>query len=393
MPIQVIELRSCHGCAGEYFSERRRRAATPQQFRFSTFMAACPYPSPGQPASESSALDGSRPCLAETTEVPPAELIPGFLIGSRPMRRLAEEIKRAAATSASLLIDGESGTGKELIATAIHEYSGRRAGPFVIVDCATLHAGLAETELFGYERGSFTGAFARKDGLFQAATGGTVFLDEISELPLALQPKLLRVLEQRAVRSVGGTSYVNIDARIIAATNQDIPGLVGAGRFRQDLYHRLNVLTLHAPPLRERREDVQILAKYFLQKEYPGRQLTGQVIKMLQTYDWPGNVRELKNCVTRMGIAPSVVGSAEEVAVLLGLQVPNDHASEGEGSLPLETLTLDELHRRYLTQQLAKHGGNKKGAARAMGISLKTIYNWIGRYKAESASGGEPPGK
>ncbi|MDR2077183.1 MAG: sigma-54 dependent transcriptional regulator [Desulfovibrio sp.] len=298
------------------------------------------------------------------------------LIGqSAPMRRLLELIRTIAPSEATVLISGESGTGKEVAARLIHDHSKRRNGPFVAVNCGALSESLLESELFGHEKGAFTGADKRRDGRFLAANKGSLFLDEIGEMPLPMQVKLLRVIQERELQRVGGDQTISVDARILAATNRDPREEIKAGRFRQDLFYRLNVVSLVLPPLRERREDIALLAMHFL-KLYAGRNaktvkgFTPAAMDRLLKYPWPGNVRELENAVERA------------VVLLMGNYVserelpPNILESGREDAAPgqsFRNMTLEEIERRIILETLEEAGGNKSEAARRLGINRKTL--------------------
>lgn len=288
-------------------------------------------------------------------------------------------IEKIANTSSSVLIQGESGTGKELIARAIHYNSSRADGPFVAINCGALPENLLESELFGYVKGAFTGAHTNKIGLLKAADGGTLLLDEISEMPLPLQVKLLRVLQEREVLPVGATKPVPFDARVIAATNRNLEEEINAQRFRDDLYYRLSVFSFTLPPLRERREDVPLLARYFVEKYsrelgVPPRTLSDEALQALINYDWRGNIRELQNAIER---AVALSDGRIEVA----------HLPEKIQATPLairdlngQTLTLDELERRYILETLARERDDKVRVAELLGIDLSTLYRKLKRY-------------
>ncbi len=292
--------------------------------------------------------------------------IEGILGSSRVIQDLREIVQRIAPTGATILLEGETGTGKELIARAIHELSGR-IEPFVPVNCGSISVDLLESELFGHTKGAFTGAHTAREGLFSHARGGTLFLDEIGELPLTMQSKLLRVLEERKVRAVGADRETPIDVRVIAATNKHLAEEVAAGRFREDLYFRLNVVTLEAPPLRERLDDLPELAEYF------GSAIAGEMgttplllthadMVQLQRYAWPGNVRELRNVIER--------------SLLLG-KLPHDCFPEGRPNAATNSTPPDwnlaQVERDHITQVLTLCEGNKSEAARRLGVSRKTL--------------------
>jgi two-component system, NtrC family, response regulator AtoC len=293
---------------------------------------------------------------------------------------------RVAPSSATVLILGESGTGKELVARAIHAASGRAAGPFVPVDCGAIAEGVLESELFGHVRGAFTGAQAARRGLFEEAHGGTLFLDEIGDIGPALQARLLRALQEGEIRPVGSNEVVPVDVRVVAATNKDLAAAVKDGRFREDLFYRLNVVTIRIPPLRDRREDVPLLAEHFAAKL--GRAeaaVTQPVRELLVGYDWPGNVRELENVIARaLALNPSGVIVPEDLPEAIRRAVPPPLPAVAAGERP----TLSELERRYAAQVLAEQSGNKTRAAEVLGIDRKTLYRILGERDEERAGSG-----
>jgi two-component system response regulator HydG len=298
------------------------------------------------------------------------------MIGRSPaMRVVVDLVRRVAASSAPVLVMGETGTGKELVARAVHSESPRKDAPFVAVNCAALPEALLESELFGHIRGAFTGATQARRGLFVEADRGTLMLDEIGDMPLALQAKLLRVLETGEVRSVGSDAPRKFDIRIVAATNKDLPAVVREGRFRQDLYFRLNVVPVVIPPLRERREDVPLLLEHFLRRSRertPTSPVTGfrpAAVNVLMEYGWPGNVRELEKLVDRWVIT----GQAAEV------DVADVRAALGEWTDPLDEarrglMSLAEVEQRYIAWVMERVGGNKTRASEILGIDPSTIY-------------------
>jgi DNA-binding NtrC family response regulator len=298
---------------------------------------------------------------------------------SEAMLHVFKTAARVAASDATVLILGESGTGKELVAHAIHAASPRAAGPFVPVDCGAIAEGVLESELFGHVRGAFTGAQQARRGLFEEASGGTVFLDEIGDVGPGLQARLLRTLQEGTIRPVGANEAIPVNARVVAATNRDLEAAVKAGRFREDLYYRLNVVTIRIPPLRERREDVPLLAEHFAAKHGRGEGATvsPQAREVLQAYDWPGNVRELENVVARaLALNPSGVVTPADLPSLV-----RGGGAELARGLPLPPAfrpTLDELSRRYAALVLAETGGNKTKAAELLGIDRKTLYRILG---------------
>jgi DNA-binding NtrC family response regulator len=315
------------------------------------------------------------------------------LIGhSRSMQEVFALVRRVAASEASVLITGESGTGKELIARAIHAGSPRAARPLVAVNCAAIPEPLLESDLFGHKRGAFTDAKADKAGLFVEAAGGSIFLDEIGELPLPLQPKLLRVLQERELRPVGATKAEKVDVRLISATNRDLDRRLRDGRFREDLFYRLNVIHIHLPPLRDRVEDVLPLAEHFLARSATraGKALTGfreATRKLLLGYHWPGNVRELENVVERaVALAETAIVTPDDLPPAL-----RDRKNQDRVTTALEQgLTLDQLEREYIQRVLEAEGGNKTRAAQRLGLDRKTLYRKLDEYAAAAGKPAEP---
>ncbi|MFQ5527000.1 MAG: sigma-54-dependent transcriptional regulator [Thermoanaerobaculia bacterium] len=312
----------------------------------------------------------------------------GDLLGeSESMRRLFDQIQRLADSEATILISGDSGTGKELVARALHRGSRRRRGPLVSVNCAALPENLLESELFGHARGAFTGAQTAREGLFAKADRGTLYLDEVGELPLSLQPKLLRALEEGRVRPVGSDQEVPFDARLVAATNRDLEQLVEEDRFRQDLFYRINVIEIQVPPLCARGNDVLLLAQHFVSEfaEKSGKEPTGlseAVAKRLLAYDWPGNVRELKNAMERA----VALTRLDRIAVDDLPQKIRRHEPTGlvvAGSEPADLEPLETVERRYILHTLKVLGGNKTMAARALGCDRKTLYRKLKSYGIE----------
>lgn len=306
-----------------------------------------------------------------------------LLVGnSDSMQSVKRLVERVALTPATVLIQGESGTGKELVAHAIHTLSPRVAGPFIRVNCAALTESLLESELFGHEKGAFTGAHARKTGRFELADGGTLFLDEIGELSFNVQAKLLRVLQERTFERVGGEKTIKVDVRIITATNRDLLKEAKEGRFREDLYYRLSVFPIAIPPLRERRDDISDLADHFLNKlrSYGQIKTLGPgVLTQLMAYNWPGNVRELENVMERM-----VIISQEVVIRVDGLPVFNTSTKEeknlGPFVLPPEGVSLEELEKSLLQQAMEQTGGNQSKAAKRLGLSRHAFLYRLEKY-------------
>jgi two-component system response regulator HydG len=315
----------------------------------------------------------------------------GDLIGeSRVMREVADIVARLAASGSSVLVTGESGTGKELVARALHQQS-QVKGSFVAVNCAAIPEPLLESELFGYEKGAFTDAKTSRAGLFVEADGGTLFLDEIGELPLSLQPKLLRALQERTVRPVGGRKDVPFDARLVAATNRDLSLAVEEGRFRQDLYFRVNVIEIPIPPLRARGADVLLLATHFLKELGPRAKkevlgLSPEVAEQFLKYTWPGNVRELSNVIER-----AIALTAHDHVTVADLPkhlVQNRKAEVVIGSDASELVSLEEIERRYILHVLESVGGSRTAAAKILGLDRTTLWRRLERYGVKAL----PPG-
>jgi two-component system response regulator HydG len=319
-----------------------------------------------------------------------AELAPGIggLLGDAPpFRAVLETLRQAAPTSATILLAGESGTGKELAARLVHDLSLRAAGPFVPINCAAIPEGLLESELFGHEKGAFTGAAARKEGRFERAHGGTLFLDEVGEMSPAIQVKLLRFLQDGVLERVGGTESLRVDVRVVAATNKELAAEVKAGRFREDLFYRLDVVSVRLPPLRERREDVLPLASFFLRRVAEGlpKRVTGfsaGAAAALESYGWPGNVRELQHAVERavilsrgdvleLGDLPEAI----RVAAAGGAELP---AGGAPLVIPLGT-PMEEVERMVIRRTLEQTRGDKNLAAQILGIAARTIYRKLDR--------------
>ncbi len=317
------------------------------------------------------------------------------IVGSAPaMLTVYKTVAHVAPTTATLLIVGESGTGKELVARAIHAKSPRAHKPFVAVNCAALPESILESELFGHERGSFTGATATKRGLFEEATGGTLFLDEIGEISPKMQVQLLRVLQEGEIRRIGATEIIKVDVRVVAATNRDLKGELAAGRFREDLFFRLQVVTVRVPPLRERKGDIPVLVRHFLARhaERLGRhvpRVAPEVIEALEAYDFPGNVRELSHLVERSMLLAreGVVTAADLPQEVTRTWQGAATAGGGSGSLAEDWPTLGVLDRRYIDRVLSRTGGNKTRAAEMLGIDRRTLNRMFARERAAAAGG------
>ncbi|CAN5577524.1 sigma-54 dependent transcriptional regulator [soil metagenome] len=313
----------------------------------------------------------------------------GILGKSAPIRAVLDLVERVARSKSTVLVTGESGTGKERVARAIHELSDRSAAPMLVVNCGALPEALMESELFGHDKGAFTGATQKHLGIFREASGGTVFLDEVGELPLQLQVKLLRVLQERKVRGVGASTETDVDVRVIAATNRNVEDDVKDGKLRQDLYYRLNVLRVEVPPLRDRREDVADLAKHFLRRcaAENGKEISGfsaDALRALEAHPFPGNVRELENVVERaVALASSsVIGLGDLPEAVVGAAA---RATPALHQLPEAGCDLDqvvsELERRLIVQALERTGGVRTNAAKLLGVSLRSL-----RYRMQKLS-------
>lgn len=301
---------------------------------------------------------------------------------SEVMRQLLRMVDRVAPSHATVLILGESGTGKELIANAIHERSTRRHKPFVAINCGALRETLLESELFGHEKGAFTGAYSRKTGLAEVANGGTLFLDEIGELSPGIQAKLLRFLQEGEIYRVGGKDPIKVDIRLISATNKELDKEVVRGNFREDLFYRINTIMIHSPPLRRRKEDIPVLVEHFLTSNpgsgflNRGRQISEDALKILMKYDWPGNIRELQNVCERLQILA-------EGTIIIPNDLPENIKSPDQKIIIDDydpTMTLHELEKRYILKALNYFDGNKTQAANALGITIKTLYNKLHEY-------------
>jgi DNA-binding NtrC family response regulator len=352
--------------------------------------------------------------LGESVEVAlsPRQSFAGLIGRSVQMREMFARLEKLATSDATVLISGETGVGKELVAESLHEHSPRVSGPFVVLDCGSIPQNLIESELFGHERGSFTGAISSYAGAFERAHRGTMFLDEIGELPLAMQPKLLRALERKEVRRIGGSRTIQVDIRVVAATNRDLGVEVNRGRFREDLYYRLAVARVHVPPLRERPEDIEPLIEHFLSitPNADGARLAPETVELMMKHDWPGNVRELRNVIERalllseppiapMGDAAMASSSGARAIAADGGQ---PHAGGDAGAVVGEGLALGrelfeiaidtrspfkeakqalvtEFERRYIRRLLAEHGGNISAAARVAGIDRMSIHKMLHR--------------
>jgi len=317
------------------------------------------------------------------------------LVGDSPaMERVRDLILRVGASEASTLIHGETGTGKELVARALHAAGPRGEGPFVALNCAAVPPNLLESELFGHARGAFTDAKSARNGLFVEASGGTLFLDEIGEMPLEMQAKLLRALQERKVRPVGANTEIEFDSRIVAATHRDLDADVQQGRFRQDLFYRINVVRIDVPPLRERGSDVLKLASFFLERaasrSTKGKlELSPQVAERLLAYDWPGNVRELENCIERaVALARFNHLTVEDLPEKIRAYRADRFVMSANDAQ--EIVSIDELERRYILRVIKLLGGNKARAAQLLGLDRRTLYRKLERYQGQGQGLGSP---
>jgi DNA-binding NtrC family response regulator len=302
----------------------------------------------------------------------------GEIVGkSRKIREVVSLAHKVAPTASPVLIEGESGTGKELVANIIHKKSRRSEGPFIVINCAALQENLLENELFGHEKGAFTGASSFKHGLFELAEGGTFFIDEISEMNPNIQAKLLRVIELGEFRRVGGNRQIRVDVRVLAATNRNLEEEVKKGRFREDLFYRLNVVTLSLPPLRERKEDIPMLVDYFLRTQGMeggwGKAISADALGSLKNYDWPGNIRELANVLER-----ALILSTGNTITLKDLPLTIFGKSS---TLPQSVSTLVEIEKNLIEKTLRELNGNKTKTAKTLGISLRNLYRKIEKYE------------
>jgi len=328
--------------------------------------------------------------------------VQGFdaVVCSESMRRLMQMVERVARSSASVLITGETGSGKEFIARALHHHSLRCAKPWIDLNCAALPEHLVESELFGYEKGAFSGADALKQGLFELANGGTLFLDEIGELEPKVQVKLLRVLDGVPYYRLGGNKKVAVDVRVIAATNQELESAVKTGRFRSDLFHRLGQVQLRIPPLRERPEDLEALAGFFLQQHCPGMHFSSAAMALMRNYGWPGNIRELRNVV----IQASMTSESNEIKptdlppeIAFGASasttssVTSHAAAASAAPVAANTTDLEELEKQTILRTLAKTGGHQGLAAEQLGISRRTLSRKLKQYNLNQRDGDTGP--
>jgi DNA-binding NtrC family response regulator len=308
----------------------------------------------------------------------------GMLGNSPPMHQLKRDIEKIADTRGTVLLTGESGTGKELAARAIHELSIRRNGPYIRINCAAIPESLLEAELFGHEKGAFTNAIARREGMFELADGGTLLLDEVTEIDPSLQSKLLRVLQEREIMRLGGKATIKVDVRVIATTNRDLKSMVREAKFKEDLYYRLNVIPLSVPPLRDRPEDIPVLARHFVERACAENnrsllEIEDEAMKVIVNHPWPGNVRELENSLER-----SVILCESDTLNVENLRL--DQEEKAATSAPRtqhDQMTLREMERELILRRLTLTGGNRTRAAEMLGISVRTLRNKINQYRSE----------
>lgn len=346
-----------------------------------------PTVAPGAAPSPRAASSPSTPPSPQTSprrpaSSPGADASPfGMVGGSIPMRKLAETVRRVGPSDAAVLIEGETGSGKELVARGLHDVSDRRDRPFIVVNCGAISPELIESELFGHERGSFTGATAQRRGAFELAHNGTIFLDEIGELPYTLQPKLLRALEQKEIKRVGGNETLPADARVLAATNRNLKDEVARKAFREDLYFRVGAIRIAVPPLRDRREDLSPLSRHFLEginarSARPLPALSPSALDALVSHDWPGNVRELRNALQRAVVmAEGNELSAADFSFLRESSQPPSDAVTPEGLTRWE-----QAERTNILAELSRQGGNKTRTARVLGIAKSTLFEKLKKY-------------
>lgn len=319
------------------------------------------------------------------------------IIGASPaLMNVVSMVDKIAPTNATVLIQGESGTGKELIARRLHTKSERANNPYVTINCGALQENLLESELFGHEKGAFTGAVVQKLGLVETADGGTLFLDEIGEMSLGIQAKLLRFLQEGEIFRIGGKKPLSVDVRVISATNRDLEKEVKEGRFREDLFYRLNTITLRMPPLRKRKEDIRPLVEYFLKNSKFGgavqiKRVDPKVYEVLENYDWPGNIRELQNTIERLKIlAENNEIRLDDIPFNIRMPKPRNDGSHSGSDFNVD-MSLDELERHHILRILSYHHGNKTKAAQTLGVTIKTLYNKLHRYGLIKDMGGLNP--
>jgi transcriptional regulator with GAF, ATPase, and Fis domain len=312
------------------------------------------------------------------SKVEAKELFPGIIGQCALMRGIFTQILKVARTDSTVLISGESGTGKELVATSLFEHSFRRNRPFIKLNCVAIPEGLLESELFGHEKGSFTGATSQKIGKFELANGGTIFLDEIGDMPLATQAKLLRVLQEKEFERVGGNQTIHVDVRFIAATNKNLMEMVKQGTFREDLYYRLNVFSIYLPPLRDRKEDIPLLAEHFLERIENPVKLSPQSLQILTSYSWPGNIRELQNTLERAAVLTDTsMIEPPHLAVHLNGDLPAQVLQHPESTQSSIDERLGEIEKGLIIEALNRSGGVQVKAAEILGINQRSLWHRI----------------
>ncbi len=324
------------------------------------------------------------------SKVEARQLFPEIVGQSEAMRGVFNQILKVAPTDSTVLIVGETGTGKELVANSIHRHSRRQGNPFIAINCAAIPEGLLESELFGHEKGAFTGADAKKPGKFELADSGTLFLDEIGDMPLETQAKVLRTLEEKQIQRVGSVSDTQVDVRFIAATNKKLPEAVRQGNFREDLFYRLNVFAIYLPPLRERREDIPLLSQHFLQIIEPDKQLSSNAIQLLMAYDWPGNVRELRNAIKSSAVMADRIIEAVHLPSFIAQSWHHDTALGAESIDSMSPQNLDQhvqlIEKRLIIQALTQSRGVQKQAARLLGIKERSLWHRLKKYEIDASS-------
>ena len=323
------------------------------------------------------------------TKVEAKELFPGIIGHSRIMRGVFTQIMKVAPTDSTVLILGESGTGKELVAAGIYEHSLRKGKPFVKINCVAIPETLLESELFGYEKGAFTGATSQKIGKFEQAAGGMIFLDEIGDMPLTTQAKLLRVLQEKEFERLGGNRTIKVDVRFIVATNKNLFEMVRLGQFREDLYYRINIFSIHLPPLRDRREDIPYLVDHFLMKSSKKVQASPQALQILAGYSWPGNVRELQNTIERAAVLTEtgIIDHTHLPAHIAGVMAADPTLMEQAsfGSVTIDD-RLDEIEKGLIIEALTRTGGVQVKAAEILGINQRSLWHRIKKHSIDTES-------
>ncbi len=320
------------------------------------------------------------------SKVEAREMFPEIIGQSKVMRGIFSQILKVAPTDATVLITGESGTGKELVAQSLYNHSFRKEGPFIKLNCVAIPEGLLESELFGHEKGAFTGATTQKRGKFELAHGGTILLDEIGDMPLATQAKLLRVLQEKEFERVGGTKPIRVDVRFIASTNKNLPKLVQDGHFREDLFYRLNVFSLHLPPLRDRREDIPLLAQTFLETAPKSAEISPRRLQMLMGFNWPGNVRELKNIIERAAVmAENGVIEPQHLPIQVAGGIVGQAMTEVHEMTNLDD-RMAEIEKRFITDALIRADGVQVKAAQLLGIKERSLWHRIKKYNIDVTS-------